>query len=582
MSWQIEKKLTERLQEESGYYKYPFGTRHAMAICYPNTYEVAMSNLGMQIIYKMVNERPDWLCERAFLPDKELGRLYAKEKTPLLTMENQRPLCDFEIIGLSVSFEMDYFHIPEILEQGRVPVLAAARRDDDPLVVMGGPVAFFNPEPLSPFVDVCLIGEGEGLMHPFLDAYMEGREEGLSRHDLLMKLAQLPGIYVPSLYVHEYDEDGELVRITPEAGAPRHVKRQWQELTEPGETVVATPHTEFGAMYLIEIARGCGRHCRFCMAGYCYRRPRVRPLDYVKQAVLRGKTLGKKIGLMGAAISDYPYIDELVTFIRSQGLAFSCASLRADSITPTIVKGLAESGQKTITLAPEAGSVHMRDIINKGITEDHLLHSIDLATAAGIRHVRMYIMIGLPMETDEDIQGIVDMTRRVQQHMAAIGNLSKITLSINPFIPKPCTPFQWMAMTDKKTVEKRLAYIKKSLDKDKQIEILAEPLRQCYIQGVLSRGDRRVGELLVKAHEYGGVKGWKRAVKELRFDVKRFLYSERDVQALLPWSVLDMGLAPSYLVHELEQARKGAFTIPCFDGCHRCHVCGGADGNAVD
>lgn len=582
MSWQIEKKLTERLQEEDGYYKYPFGTRHAMAICYPNTYEVAMSNLGMQIIYKMVNERPDWLCERAFLPDKELSKLYAKQKTPLLTMENQRPLCDFEIIGLSVSFEMDYFHIPEILEQGRVPVLAATRSDEDPLVVMGGPVAFFNPEPLSPFVDVCLIGEGESLMHPFLDAYLQGREEGLSRHDLLMKLAQLPGVYVPSLYVHEYDEAGELVKITPEAGAPLHVKRQWQELTEPGETVVATPHTEFGAMYLIEIARGCGRHCRFCMAGYCYRRPRVRPLEYVEQAVLRGKKLGKKIGLMGAAISDYPYIDELVTFIRSQGLAFSCASLRADSITPTIVKGLAESGQKTITLAPEAGSVHMRDIINKGITEDHLLHSIDLATAAGIRHVRMYIMIGLPMETDEDIQGIVDMTRRVQQHMAAIGNTSKITLSINPFIPKPCTPFQWMAMTDKKTVEKRLAYIKKSLDKDKQIEILAEPLRQCYIQGVLSRGDRRVGELLVKAHEYGGVKGWKRAAKELRFDVKRFLYTERDVQALLPWSVLDMGLAPSYLVHELEQARKGAFTIPCFDGCHRCHVCGGTDGNTVD
>lgn len=582
MSWQIEKKLTERLQEETGYYKYPFGTRHAMAICYPNTYEVAMSNLGMQIIYKMVNERPDWLCERAFLPDKELAKLYAKQKTPLLTMENQRPLCDFEIIGLSVSFEMDYFHVPEILEQGRVPILASERGDEDPLVVMGGPVAFFNPEPLSPFVDVCLIGEGESMMHSFLDAYTEGKEDGLSRHDLLLKLAQLPGVYVPSLYVHTYNDDGELVQITPEPGAPARVRRQWQELTEPGETVVATPHTEFGAMYLIEIARGCGRHCRFCMAGYCYRRPRVRPLEYVKQAVLRGKELGKKIGLMGAAISDYPYIDELVSFIRSQGLAFSCASLRADSITPTIVKGLAESGQKTITLAPEAGSVHMRDIINKGITEDHLLHSIDLATEAGIRHVRMYIMIGLPMETDEDIQGIVDMTRRVQQHMAAIGNTSKITLSINPFIPKPCTPFQWMAMTDKKTVEKRLAYIKKLLDKDKQIEILAEPLRQCYIQGVLSRGDRRVGELLVKAHTYGGVKGWKRAVKEMRFDTDRFLYTKRDIHTLLPWSVLDMGLAPSYLVHELEQARNGAFTIPCFDGCQRCHVCGGTHGTSVD
>lgn len=582
MSWQIKKKLEERLAEEQGYYKHPFGARHAMAICYPNTYEVAMSNLGMQIIYRLVNERTDWLCERAFLPDKELAKLYAKGKTPLLTMENQRPLCDFEIIGLSVSFEMDYFHVPALLEQGRVPVLAAERGDEDPLVVMGGPVAFFNPEPLTPFVDVCLIGEGESMMHPFLDTYMRARDEGLSRHDMLLQLAQLPGVYVPSLYDHRYDDAGRLTAIIPEDGAPAKVERQWQELTSPGETVVATPHTEFGAMYLIEIARGCGRHCRFCMAGYCYRRPRVRPLEYVKEAVLRGKALGKKIGLMGAAISDYPYIDELVTFIRSQGLAFSCASLRADSITPTIVQGLAESGQRTITLAPEAGSTHMRDVINKGITEEHLLHSIDLATAAGIRHVRMYIMIGLPMETDEDIQGIVDMTRRVQQHMVAIGNLSKITLSINPFIPKPCTPFQWMAMTDKKTVERRLQYIKKSLEKDKQIEILAEPLRQCYIQGVLARGDRRVGELLVKSHAYGGVKGWKRAVKELCFDTDAFLHDERPVDALLPWSVLDMGLVPTYLVHELEQAQRGAFTIPCFDGCRRCHVCGGTDEHTVD
>jgi radical SAM superfamily enzyme YgiQ (UPF0313 family) len=470
---------------------------------------------------------------------------------------------------------MDYFNVPTILEMGRIPVLAADRDDDDTLVVMGGPVAFFNAEPLSPFVDVVLVGEGERFIHTFLDAYGEGKAQGLSRHDLLRYLAiHVPGVYVPSLYRHEYDDDGHVVRIVPEEGIPAKVERQWHELTQPAETVIATPNTEFGAMYLIEIARGCGRHCRFCMAGYCYRRPRVRPLEYVKSAVLRGKALGKKIGLMGAAISDYPYIDELVTFIRDQGLAFSCASLRADSITPAIVKGLAESGQKTITLAPEAGSKHMRDIINKGITEEHLLHSIDLATAAGIRHVRMYIMVGLPMETDDDIQGIVDMTRRVQQHMAAIGNLSRITLSINPFIPKPFTPFQWMAMTEKKVVEKRLNFLKKAL-KDKQIELLIEPLRSAYIQGVLSRGDRRVGDLLVKAHEYGGVKGWKRAAKELHFDIKGFLYDQRPTDAVMPWDTIDTGLVPTYLTDELKKAEDGEFTIPCFDGCRRCHICGG-------
>ncbi len=575
MSWQVEKALDDLMAQERGAVCYPFGTRHAMAICYPNTYDVAMSNLGMQIIYREVNGREDWLCERAFLPDKDLMKVFEKTGEPLISLENRRPLSDFEILGLSVSFEMDYFNVPTILEMGRIPVLAADRDDDDTLVVMGGPVAFFNAEPLSPFVDVVLVGEGERFIHTFLDAYGEGKAQGLSRHDLLRYLAiHVPGVYVPSLYRHEYDDDGHVVRIVPEEGIPAKVERQWHELTQPAETVIATPNTEFGAMYLIEIARGCGRHCRFCMAGYCYRRPRVRPLEYVKSAVLRGKALGKKIGLMGAAISDYPYIDELVTFIRDQGLAFSCASLRADSITPAIVKGLAESGQKTITLAPEAGSKHMRDIINKGITEEHLLHSIDLATAAGIRHVRMYIMVGLPMETDDDIQGIVDMTRRVQQHMAAIGNLSRITLSINPFIPKPFTPFQWMAMTEKKVVEKRLNFLKKAL-KDKQIELLIEPLRSAYIQGVLSRGDRRVGDLLVKAHEYGGVKGWKRAAKELHFDIKGFLYDQRPTDAVMPWDTIDTGLVPTYLTDELKKAETGEFTIPCFDGCRRCHICGG-------
>lgn len=576
MSWEIEKTLQNVLASESGYYRYPFGSRHTMAICYPNTYHVAMSNLGMQIIYRQVNERSDWQCERAFLPDAELEKLYSKVHTPLLTLENQRPLCDFEIVGFSVSFEMDYFHVPEILERGRITVLAKERGDAEPLVVMGGPVAFFNPEPLTPFVDVCIVGEGEGAIHSLLTAYQDGRAAGLSRQELLLSIARIPGMYVPSLYEHVYDGAGNLTEIKRRRNAPSKVERQWQELTEPGETVVTTPHTEFGSMYLVEIARGCGRHCRFCMAGYCYRKPRVRSLQYVKEAVLRGKKRGKKIGLMGAAISDYPDIDELVRFIRSEGLAFSCASLRADSITPTLVRGLAESGQKTITLAPEAGSVRMRQVINKGITEEHLMTSIDLATAAGIRHVRLYIMIGLPLEADEDILGIIEMTRHVQLHMASIGNRGKITLSINPFIPKPCTPFQWMAMTDKKVVERRLTYIKQAFKKDRQIEILDEPLRQCYIQGVLSRGDRRVGELLVLAHRYGGVKGWKRAAKELHFDADAFVCKARRPGEILPWSVLDMGLADNYLEQELTRSAQGVYTRPCFAGCRRCHVCGAA------
>ena len=257
MSWQVEKALDDLMAQETGAVQYPFGTRHAMAICYPNTYDVAMSNLGMQIIYREVNGREDWLCERAFLPDKDLMKVFEKTGEPLISLENRRPLSDFEILGLSVSFEMDYFNVPTILEMGRIPVLAADRDDDDTLVVMGGPVAFFNAEPLSPFVDVVLVGEGERFIHTFLDAYGEGKAQGLSRHDLLRYLAiHVPGVYVPSLYRHEYDDDGHVVRIVPEEGIPAKVERQWHELTQPAETVIATPNTEFGAMYLIEIARG--------------------------------------------------------------------------------------------------------------------------------------------------------------------------------------------------------------------------------------------------------------------------------------------------------------------------------------
>ncbi|HBQ30249.1 MAG TPA: B12-binding domain-containing radical SAM protein, partial [Mitsuokella multacida] len=497
MDWELKQELKKQLQEEQGYYVYPVGTRTRFALVYPNSYFVGMSNLGFHIIYDLLNKRSDTACERVFLPERTKVERYVNTRTPIMSMETQSPLYDFDVLGFAVSFEMDYFNILQLLSMGKVKAKAAERGERDPILVAGGPCPTFNPEPLAAIFDAFIIGEGEVIMPALMDAYQAAKREGLPRNELLQKLAEMPGVYVPSLYEQHYDDEGHLTAIEPLPGAPAAVSRQWVHDLDayPAHTVVVTDNTEFN-FYLIETARGCGRHCRFCMAGYCYRRPRVRPLEYVKSAVLRGKALGKKIGLMGAAISDYPYIDELVTFIRDQGLAFSCASLRADSITPAIVKGLAESGQKTITLAPEAGSKHMRDIINKGITEEHLLHSIDLATAAGIRHVRMYIMVGLPMETDDDIQGIVDMTRRVQQHMAAIGNLSRITLSINPFIPKPFTPFQWMAMTEKKVVEKRLNFLKKAL-KDKQIELLIEPLRSAYIQGVLSRGDRRVGDLLV-------------------------------------------------------------------------------------
>ena len=534
-----------------------------------------MSNLGLQIIYREVNERQDTQCERFFLPNREDWPEYVRTNTPLLSMEHQKPLYEFELIGVAMTFEMDYFHLTDLLALGRIPLVAADRGDQDSLVILGGACATFNPEPLFLFVDVCIIGEGEETIHRLLDTYYAVKASGANRQELLIALAQVSGLYVPSLYTHRYDEQGTLVEIIPDSRVPARVSRQWNELNRPGETVVATPYTEFGAMYLIEIARGCGRHCRFCMAGYCYRRPRVRSLDSIKEAVLRGKAHGKKIGLMGAAISDYPEIDELVEFIRNEGLPFSCASLRADSITKTIVQGLVESGQKTITLAPEAGSADMRSVINKGISDEDLYHSIDLAAAAGIKHVRLYIMVGLPWETEEDIDAIIAMTEDVRHYMDQKECRGRLTLSVNPFIPKPLTPFQWLPMTDKKTVDTRLGRITKTFRKDSRIEVRCESTKESYIQGVLARGDRRISEVLLKAHDYGGTGGWKRALKELKINGDTYLYQNRPIDSILPWQVLDMGLAPGYLADELAAAEKRAYTLPCFPGCTRCRVCGG-------
>ncbi len=574
MKYTLRDTLYQKAQEEQGAYRYPFGSRFSVALCYPNTYEVGMSNLGMQIIYKEINERPDTMAERFFLPDKKELKEYHRTQTPLMSVESQHGLWEFDMIGIDITFEMDYFHIPELLSLGRVTVLAAERKEQEPIVVLGGPCAFFNPEPLAEFGDVFVIGEGEEVIHRLLDMYISLREEGADRSEILRRLAKIPGLYVPRFYEPIY-ENGRFSHMKREADMPERIERQWNVLHHHGETVVATPNTEFGAMYLVEIARGCGRHCRFCMAGYCYRRPRVRSLESVKEAVLRGKKLGKKIGLMGAAISDYPYIDELAAFIREQGMPFSCASLRADSITPAIVKGLAESGQKTITLAPEAGSTAMRDVINKGITDEDMYRSIDLAVEAGIRNVRLYIMIGLPWEEDADIDAIIEMTQNIRKYMDERGSGGRLTLSVNLFIPKPMTPFQWLPMVERKEGERRLKKIHDAFKKTSRIEVRSESVRESYIQSVLARGDRRVGRLIYRAWELGGYKCWKQAVKEVGLREELYLYEPASPGDMQPWDILDMGLAEGYLERELEAARQRTFTIPCFSGCNRCTVCKG-------
>ena len=544
-----------------------------VAIVYPNTYFVGMSNLGLHIIYEEINLHPSSVCERIFLPEKKELDVYDKTKTPLMSVETQRPMHQFDVVAFDVTFEMDYFHIPLMLRYGRVPVMSEDRTGFDPIVIAGGPCATFNPEPFADFIDAFIIGEGEGIVTAVLERIRKGRENGESREETISALAQIDGVYVPVLYTPQYDDNKRFVGYDIADGAPKIIRRHFEPLTSGGETVIATNFTEFGAMYIIEVARGCGRHCRFCMAGYCFRVPRVRPLDILKEGVDRAEKLGKKVGLMGAAISDYPEVDELVTYIRSKNMRYSCASLRADSLTQAVVDGLAESGQKTITIAPETGSERLRRVINKGISEENLRTAAQLSAKSGIQHMRLYIMIGLPTETDEDIDAIVGLAERTQAHMAEVGCKGRLTLSINPFIPKPFTPFQWMAMDHQKSVEKKLQYIKKSLQKNRRIEVLVESPKEAYIQGVLARGDRRLGKVLAACALDRGSKSFKSEMKKAGLDMDDCNYRERKFEDYLPWSHLDMGLRNGYLEQEWQRAVDEAYTPPCMEGCKRCGVC---------
>ena len=544
-----------------------------VAIVYPNTYFVGMSNLGLHIIYEEINLCPASVCERIFLPEKKELDAYDKTKTPLMSVETQRPMHQFDVVAFDVTFEMDYFHIPLMLRYGRVPIMSADRTDFDPIVIAGGPCATFNPEPFADFVDAFIIGEGEGIVTTVLDRIRLGSENGESREETIAAFAQIEGVYVPVLYMPQYDDKEQFIGYDIADSAPKIIRRHFEPLTSGGETVIATNFTEFGAMYIIEVARGCGRHCRFCMAGYCFRVPRVRPLDILKEGVDRAEKLGKKVGLMGAAISDYPEVDELVTYIRSKNMRYSCASLRADSLTQAVVDGLADSGQKTITIAPETGSERLRRVINKGISEENLRTAAQLSAKSGIQHMRLYIMIGLPTETDEDIDAIIGLAERTQAHMADVGCKGRLTLSINPFIPKPFTPFQWMAMDHQKSIEKKLQYIKKSLQKNRRIEVLVESPKEAYIQGVLARGDRRLGKVLAACALDRGSKSFKSEMKKAGLDMDHCNYRERNFDEYLPWSHLDMGLKDGYLEQEWHRAVDEAYTPPCMEGCKRCGVC---------
>jgi radical SAM superfamily enzyme YgiQ (UPF0313 family) len=556
MSRKIKDKALALLSEEQGTVRKDWGGRVSIALVYPNTYAVGMSNLGFQTIYRHLNALGDVVCERVFFPDPADLDEMRRTSTPPLSLESQRPLTDFQMIGFSVTYEGDYINVLRLLDMAGVPLRSSDRRPHDPLVLMGGVCAFSNPEPIAPFMDFVVVGEGEELVGELMQAYREGYRD---RETFLDGLVGLEGIYIPDRHEPSYATDGTLADVKPLRGAPPVVVKRRLRQVDQFRTIAAvkTPNAEYGHMALLEVGKGCGRGCRFCLEGQVYRPVRHRSVaalrETVEQLAAQGET---RIGLVGACVSDYPWIGDLLKVVEANGMELSISSLRADSLTDDLVASLARGGHRTLTMAPEAGTERLRRAIRKTITDAQLMTACDLVRTRGIPNLKTYFMIGQPTETAEDVAAIPDLARRMLERLRVLDPggrpFGKLTLSISSFVPKPWTPFQWAPFDGAASLSDKLDVIKRGVRAFPNVRVLHENPREAALQALLARGDRRVGDFLEAAARLDG--DWRRALRDWDGDAEFYTTRVRGVDERLPWDHFDVGVKKAGLVREWERA----------------------------
>ncbi|HSD50455.1 MAG TPA: radical SAM protein [Candidatus Methylomirabilis sp.] len=561
MSWHFKERARKRLAGETGTVTKDWGGRLRIALVFPNTYYVGMSNLGFQTIYWHLNQRPDIVCERAFYPDPEDLPEHARLNVPILSLESQRPLADFDCVAFSTTYENDYLNLLQILHLSGIPVRAADRGPADPLVSMGGVCAWSNPEPLATFVDFFFLGEGEESSHEVFELWQRIREAGrdpdAAREQFLRSICQIEGIYVPRFYDVKYHEDGTVAEVVPHERAPLPVRKRRLARTDDYDTLsmLRTADTEFGEMALLEVGKGCGRGCRFCMEGEIYRPVRHRHLEAILRAADTALRRGQRIGLVGACVSDYPWIDNLIAALRAKGVEVSLSSVRADSLTPGLVQGLVESGSRTLTIAPEAGTERLRRVIHKEISDQRLFEAADLIAASGVPSVKTYFMIGQPTETAEDVEGIIRLVKtvrhRILQKRRDPKSLVELTVGVSCFVPKPWTAFQWSAMAEVRELDEKIQHLKRELRRV-GIRFTHDVPRWAYLQGVLSRGDRHVGDLLSLALQQR--RDWRRAFREWPRNPDFYASRERPLTERFPWDHFEVGTKRDRLGVEYQRA----------------------------